>query len=96
MKRYQECNKLQKFWRCRWYIIVPFIVFWHKVVGTKVYEEEFNEKEKCIEPTGNSELLSWFLCWRVALGDAQSKMKYYYTTDEVFEKIKEKTNRIDK
>ena len=32
-------------------------------------------------------------CWSVSVGLVQSKMKWYYTTEEVFGRIKKRTGR---
>lgn len=77
MKRYQECNKLTKLWRKRWYILAPFMF-----IGQYIYYRS-NRTEK-----------NWYdieILWSIVIGDLQIKrMKYYWTSEEVFENIKNK------
>lgn len=81
MKRYQKCNKLEKIWRCRWYLATPLIAFWKWISKTKVgIDEEIDGK---LVHTDKCYIASWKLCWRIALGDIGTKMNYYYTMEEV-------------
>jgi hypothetical protein len=77
MKRYQECNRLTKLWRKRWYILAPFMF-----IGYYIYYR-FNRTEK-----------NWYdieLLWSIVIGKLKvDKMKFYWTSEEVFENIKNK------
>lgn len=88
-KRYQDCNKIQKLWRSRWLLVVPFKAFWYWITAEKVTSDD----------TGISEKMSLSLCWDCALGMIQTeKMNFYYTMEEVQERIKKiiKKNEVDK
>jgi hypothetical protein len=41
MKRFQECNKIQKLWRYRWYLLIPFIWIYKRF---KVKDKEITPK----------------------------------------------------
>ena len=73
MKRYQESNKITKLWRRRWYLLIPF-KFIYSYVRYFFAESEYklSAKQK----------------WSIFTGEAQYKMKWYYTTEEVFDRIK--------
>ena len=91
MSRYQECNKLEKLWRCRWYIIVPFKATWYYISKTKIYEDKIENGK--VKPTGKFDIMPWKLCWSVATGNIHYKMKYYYTAEEAFSSIEKKLNK---
>lgn len=65
MKRFQECNIFVKFWRYRWYVLIPFKFIYHLL-----YDGRDNQ-----------------LMWVILISESQSKMKWYYTSEEVFDKI---------
>ena len=74
MKRFQECNKIVKLWRYRWYLLIPFKWLWHSyAIPLPVTDDEtlisVNLKKK--------------LLWRILVGDAQCNMEWYYTHEEV-------------
>ena len=71
MKRFQECNRIEKIWRYRWYLLIPFKFFYH------YRKTPFNSN----------------LMWSILVGKAHSKMKWYFTSEEVkklFNNIKDK------
>lgn len=89
MKRYQECNRLEKIWRMRFYIPVPFIFFWRVVFNPlKAYLDKMENGN--IIHTDEYEIIKGRQLWGVIKSSAQFKMKYYYTSEEVFEKIRKK------
>jgi len=76
-KRFQECNKIEKFWRYRWYLLLPFV--WLRIkfsILTTKNTEELGMTNRNI--------------WKLSKGLMQSKMKWYYTMDEVMGSLKEK------
>lgn len=73
MKRFQECSKIVKFWRYRWYILIPFKWCFYFI-------------KSCFKSDKSD--LDGKTIWNIFIGDAQLKMKWYYTSDEVFEKLK--------
>ena len=77
MKRYQDCNSITKLWRKRWYILAPFIFIKHYIYY------RCNRTEK-----------AWYdhtLLWSITISELQmDKMKFYWTHDEVIERIKNK------
>jgi len=87
MKRFQECNKLEKLWRFRWYLAIPFQWLWFTyIISFKVYRDEMvNDK---IEHTDNFDVMSGKNLWSLLIGSAQIKMKWYHTHEEVMERLK--------
>jgi hypothetical protein len=76
-KRFQECNKMEKLWRYRWYLLLPFV--WLRIkfsILTSKNTEELGMTNKNI--------------WKISKGLMQSKMKWYYTMDEVMSNLKTK------
>jgi hypothetical protein len=81
-KRFQECNWLVKVWRYRWYIPIPFKWLWHTfVMKFKIYQHGSPTEYE----VGRGKLL-----WDILKGDAQIKMNWTYTHEEVMEEIKAK------
>lgn len=84
MKRFQECSRIEKAWRYRWYIALPFIWLFHHVFGTlKVYIDAGD---------GHIDRDDFYRCrgrelWQVLKGTVQHKMGWYYTWDEVKSRI---------
>lgn len=75
-KRFQECNKIGKLWRYRWYLLLPFV--WLRIkISTLISKniEDLNMTNKNI--------------WKLSKGLMQSKMRWYYTMDEVISGLKE-------
>lgn len=76
-KRFQESNKVEQWFRYRHYLYIPFLWLWNSIKGIKVRSDENDEVY-----TGKGVLL-----WRLLIGTQQYKMKWYYTTEEVFRRI---------
>ena len=85
MKRFQECNKIHKLWRYRWYILIPFIFIWKYFNKEKVYLDDVVDNK--IIHTDTFEILKPNMLWCIIKGKIQFKMNWYYTNDEVFNKI---------
>lgn len=88
MKRYQECSWFVKQVRKLWYIVVPFISIAYYIGRKRVYKDEIVD-DKLVH-TNEYSIMSWELCWSCAVGIAQGKMKYYYTHEEVKERMRER------
>jgi hypothetical protein len=86
MKRFQECNKIEKIFRYRWYLLIPFIYLYYQFRPFKVYEDEVIDGE--LIHTDNYFVLKGYQLWRTIKSTLQSKMKWYYTHEEVLEKFK--------
>jgi hypothetical protein len=86
VKRFQECNKVVKLWRYRWYLALPFLFIWRMMKVKQIPGHEWDEeKQEIIEtkpmrPTGK-------LIWRLTIGEVQCRMHWYYTSEEVFDRI---------
>lgn len=78
-RRFQESSKLVKIWRYRWYIPIPFQWSWMML---KFYLRR-GKTEDDYYFTGRN-------LWGILTGSAQVRMKWYYTSEEVFEKINKK------
>jgi len=86
MKRFQECNWLVKLWRYRWYILIPFKYIWFMYLKPLIVMETYkNDKTNVIEDTGKVYNPRGKELWGILKGLAQSKMNWYYTSDEVME-----------
>lgn len=88
MKRFQECNRIEKVWRYRWYLLLPLKWFWRNhIVGMTIGIDEEDENGNIVDsgrfyvPTGKN-------LWKLLVGEAQMKMGWYYTHEEVLEKLK--------
>jgi len=78
-KRFQECGKLEKAWRYRWYLLIPFQWVYYMTIG----------KFKVIDDKSREEFsLNALPLKKVLIGLAQSRMRWYWTHKEVFDKIK--------
>lgn len=88
MKRYQECNILEKFWRRRWLLLIPFIFIFKYLKGVRVYLDEI--KDNKLEHTDKYEFANYKLIWRLSHSEATMRMKWYHTHYEVISKIKNK------
>lgn len=88
MKRYQECNWITRQIRKRWYLIVPFVAIYYYLSNKRVYRDEIVD-DKLVH-TDDYDVMNWYLCWSISMGEAQGKMKYYYTHEEVKERMKER------
>lgn len=76
-KRFQECSKVGKLWRYRWYLLLPFVWLRIKIsVLISKNTDELNLSNKNI--------------WKISKGILQSKMKWYYTMEEVMGDISKK------
>jgi hypothetical protein len=84
-KRYQECNWFIKRLRDLWVLAVPFIATYYFITRKKVYKDEIVDDR--LMQTDNYFIMNWWLCWRIARGEIDSKRNYYYTHEEVIEKL---------
>ena len=73
MKRFQECNKLTKIWRYRFYIPIPFKYIWYRFFSNLMITSD---------NTGLEEKLESKELWSILIGIAQYKMNWYYTMEE--------------
>lgn len=79
--RYQDSNFIIKIWRCRWYLALPFLWGYYTVVGGL----------PIIDDTDYSvDRVNGVILWKLLVGTIQSKMGWWYTTDEVFDEITKK------
>lgn len=85
-KRFQECNKIEKLWRYRWYLCIPFMFIYHWFVSLKVYEDK--EVDGRWEHTSDYFKATPKLIWSICIGTAQSKMRWYHTSEEVLDYFK--------
>lgn len=88
-KRFQDCNKLVKIWRYRWYLLIPFKYVWFMYIKQFVVREtEIDVENGHMVDTGEIYNPRGKTLWRLLVGLAQGKMKWYYTSEEVFGKFK--------
>lgn len=102
-KRYQDCSIIEKWWRNIHYIPVPFRWVWYNyfkpfnTVNDMTGEVERLEGVSLIpfiiakiKRKFSKERQLPLKCplWSVLVGDAQGRMKYYHTHEEVMEKFK--------
>ena len=87
MKRYQECNLIVKIFRRRWYLLIPFQwVYYMAIDNIKIYKDEIIDETLC--DTGEFYYPDYKLLWDILIGEAQGKMKWYYTMEEAKEHLK--------
>lgn len=92
-KRFQECNWLEKVWRYRFYVYIPFKwVYFMYIKPFVVRETTLNEEKGYVEDTGEIWNPRGKELWGILVGSAQGDMKWYYSMEEVFGSIKEKFN----
>lgn len=88
IKRYQECNWLVKLWRRRFYLLMPFkFLYYTYIKQFRVYRDEIVDDK--IVHTDNYDVTRGKLLWQLLKGDAQGKMHWYHTMEEVEEHFKE-------
>jgi hypothetical protein len=86
-KRFQEINKIHQLWRYRWYILIPFQVLWYRIVGLKIlHHNQDNSKYFFYKERNLKTLIS------ICVGTAQSKMSWYYTSEELFSNLEKRIN----
>jgi hypothetical protein len=89
MKRFQECNRLGKMWRYRFYIPIPFKYLWFMYIKSLVVRETaLNVEKEHIEDTGEIYNPTGKNLWRLLIGSAQCDMNWTYTQEEVMGKLK--------
>ena len=74
MKRFQDCNWLVKAWRRRHYLYIPFKWVWYN------YVEYFYVAD---DETFIDERVDGRVLFKILIGDAQHKMGWYYTMEEI-------------
>jgi hypothetical protein len=85
-KRFQECNWLVKLWRYRYYVALPFKwAYYNWFKNFKVIDIDTNSPE---DPLPSETLiLKGRNLWRLLVGSAQTKMKWYWEMDEVLDRL---------
>jgi len=88
-KRYQECNPIHQLWRRRWLLLIPIKYLWHTIFfPIKIRETEI--KNGKVVDTDKYFFVEGENLKKILKGSAQIKMKHYYSTEEVFKRIKDK------
>lgn len=72
--RYQECPWYVRACRRLWMLNTP-------ILALRLYFGSGEDPEI---------KLKWRFCWSLAIGLMQGKMKWYYTSDEVFDMLRER------
>lgn len=81
IKRYQECSWYIKAWRYRYVLAVPFKWVWYMTFGRFIVTDD---------ETGCDERVYGDVLWSLLRGDADGRMNYWWTTDEVKAKLRAK------
>lgn len=90
-KRFQECNWLEKVWRYRFYIPIPFKYIWFMYIKDFVVRETtFNKSKSHMEDTGEIYNPRGKNLCKLLKGIAQCNMNWTYTSEEVFGKLRNK------
>jgi len=86
-KRFQDCGCLVKLYRYRFYLLIPFKYIWY--MNIKPFNVGVDEEVDgmCLQ-TDEYEVLRGKELWSTLTAISQTSMKWYYTTDEVFNRIK--------
>ena len=98
MKRFQDSNWLVKLWRYRHYLYIPFKWIWFSYFKPMVSYEYYTNKPYIIKPIGFIALIKSIIrgkrikceLWSVLIGIAQGNMNWYYTWEEVKNRIEKK------
>jgi hypothetical protein len=80
MKRYQECNSIEKIYRRRHYVSVPFLFIYHQYI--KPFKVINDSDGSVYNPKGKN-------LWKILIGTTHCKMNWVYTMDEVFDRLKD-------
>ena len=91
MKRFQECNRIVKIWRYRWYLAIPFVFLW-RTISFEIFEDEVVDGK--VKPTGETINVDSATLWGICVGDAQFKMEWHYTHEEVKASMNEKFKNL--
>ena len=87
-KRFQDCNKIVQIWRYRWYLAIPFQYLWYMYIKSfVVIETGYDDDKGHIVDTDREWNPKGRELWSLLIGIAQGKMKWYYTSEEVFGKL---------
>ena len=90
MKRFQELNEVGKIWRRRHYVTLPFKWIWYEFISnlevqpTTLKGDE--EVDDVFYPKGVN-------LWKILEGLCQMKMGWYYTSDEIEDRVKSGLNK---
>lgn len=93
-KRFQDCNRVVKLWRYRWYLAIPFMVSWYRIFGMKILIDDPDLdviRENLDVPIFYSEKDKQRLT-NICKGLVQGKMEWWYTDKEVFANMKKIIN----
>lgn len=91
-KRFQECNLIVKIWRYRWYLLIPIKWLWYSTV--KEFKVGIDEIENGVmKHTDKYDVVVKINLWKILKGEAQGKMGWYYTMEEVQEFFKNIKNK---
>tara|TARA_R110000772_G_scaffold95789_1_gene194130 strand:- start:4359 stop:4691 length:333 start_codon:yes stop_codon:yes gene_type:complete len=86
--RFQESNKIEQLWRYRFYLYIPFLWTYYSIIGFKIYiDKRLGDN---IIQTSEYRLSKGKELWKLLIGIQQGKMKWYWTPEEVFSKIRKK------
>lgn len=87
MRRYQHCRFPVRIWRRRWYLLVPFaavLLHWRLRKWRLPPEPDWPDE---VNASMEAEIKSWRGCWRTAISEAQIRMNWLYTMDELMERL---------
>lgn len=74
MKRFQECNWVERLWRYRYYLYLPFKWLWYQYVRPfKVIDDQSFEED----------VVKGRQLWKLLMGMVQLDMKWTYSHEEV-------------
>lgn len=74
--RFQDCPWYIQVWRYRWYLQIPFMAIYYRFTPW-VWKAD-SERVHVVE------FSTWKEAWGMAVGDAQCRMNWLYTFDEIF------------
>lgn len=92
-KRFQESNKVEQMLRYRFYLYIPFLWVWNMIKGFRVYRDEIIDGK--LVHTNNYNIYRGRELWKLLIGIQQGSMKWYYTSEEVFDNIRKKYPKGD-
>ena len=75
MRKFQNCPWYVKFWRYRWYLLIPL----DAIIIYFTPWTDVDSGENKLDDTWNT----WEQSWSISIGLAQCKMKWFYSTEDV-------------
>ena len=92
MKRFQKCNIIEKIWRCRWFLLLPFQWAWYSWIKPfKVYQDDIINGK--LVATDKYEIMTNKNLWGLLISDIQIRMEWVYTHEDIMAEVNQIINK---